>query len=146
MPEERKEMGFQIKCVNNMIRRKLDIRFAAAGLEELIGMQGPVLGYIHGESQKRDIFQRDVEKAFNIRRSTATVLLQNLEQKGYIVRQPVNSDGRLKKIVMTKKAVQHHLIICKEIDAFNKELETGISPEEKELFLNILDKVKKNLE
>ncbi len=146
MPEERRELGFQIKCVNNMIRRKIDIRFAAAGLEELVGMQGPVLGYIHGESLNRDVFQRDVEKAFNIRRSTATVLLQNLEQKGYIVRQPVSSDGRLKKIVMTEKAVQHHLAIWREIEAFNRELEDGISPEEKELFLRILDKVKKNLE
>lgn len=144
--EENREIGFQIKSVNNMIRRKLDIRFTEAGLGELVGMQGPMLGYIYREGKQRDIFQRDLEKEFNIRRSTATVMLQNLEQKGFIVRAAVNSDARLKKIVLTDKAIQHNLAIRRQIDAFNKELEQGITQPEKEEFQRILDKIKKNLE
>ncbi|MBQ2802667.1 MAG: MarR family transcriptional regulator, partial [Lachnospiraceae bacterium] len=144
--DRERQIGFQVKAINNMIRRKLDIRFAEAGLEEISGMQGPLLGYLDRNSQERDIFQKDLEKQFNIRRSTATVMLQNLEQKGYIVRESVDSDARLKRIVLTQKAIEVNQEVRKQIDAFNEELEQGLTTEEKELFLQISDKIIRNLE
>lgn len=146
MTQGERQIGFELKAVNNMIRRKLDIRFAEAGLEEISGMQGPLLGFLDRNSSEKELFQKDLEKHFNIRRSTATVMLQNLEQKGYIVRESVDSDARMKRIIMTDKAREVNREIRKQIDAFHEELEQGITPEEKELFLQIMDKVKKNLE
>lgn len=143
--ENQRKIGFQMKSVNNLIRRNLDIRFAEAGLEEISGMQGPMLGYIYDHSRKQDVYQKDLEQNFNIRRSTATVMLQNLEQKGYIVRESVAQDARLKRIILTDKAVEVNLAIRKQIDAFNEELEAGITEEEKEIFFRILDKVMQNL-
>lgn len=139
-------IGFELKSINNMIRRKLDVRFAEAGLSELLGMQGPMLGFICRRSREQDIFQRDIEREFNIRRSTATVMLQNLEQKGYIVREQVERDARLKRIVLTEKAVRQNREIHGQIDAFHQELEAGLTREEREEFLRILDKIKANLE
>lgn len=146
MSKMEQPIGFRIKAINNMIRRKLDIRFAEAGLDELTGMQGPLLGYLDDNTRERDVFQKDLEKEFNIRRSTATVMLQNLEQKGYLVRESVDSDARLKRIVLTDKARVVNREIRKQIDAFNQELEGGLTPEEKEIFLRISDKIIKNLE
>lgn len=143
--DKNRRIGFQLKSVNNLIRRKLDIRFAEAGLEEISGMQGPMLGFIYDHGREKDIFQKDLEQHFNIRRSTATVMLQNLEQKGYIVREPVEQDARLKRIVLTPKAVEVNLAIRGQIDAFNEELEAGITEEEKEAFFRVLDKVIHNL-
>ena len=139
-------LGFELKCINNLIRRNLDMRFIEAGLGDLSGMPGPMLGYIREASNVRDVYQKDLEKQFNVRRSTATVILQNLEQKGYIVRGSVKSDGRVKKITVTEKAVQHDTAIHHLIDGFNKELEEGITPEEKECFYKILEKIRSNLE
>ncbi len=139
-------IGFELKSINNMIRRKLDVRFAEAGLSELSGMQGPMLGFICRRSREQDIFQRDIEREFNIRRSTATVMLQNLEQKGYIVREQVERDARLKRIVLTEKAARQNREIHGQIDAFHQELEAGLTREEREEFLRILDKIKANLE
>ncbi len=144
--KEKKELGFQIKAVNNLIRRKIDMRFVEAGLEEICGMQGPMLGFIYDYSQKQDVFQKDLEKEFHIRRSTATVMLQNLEQKGYIIREAVDYDARLKRIVLTEKAVEVNRAIRQQIEAFNVELEEGITPEERAEFSRILDKIMKNLE
>ncbi|MBE5884124.1 MAG: MarR family transcriptional regulator [Lachnospiraceae bacterium] len=143
--EKKRTIGFQLKAVNNQIRRNLDIRFAEAGLEEISGMQGPMLGYIYDHSRQQDVFQKDLERHFNIRRSTATVILQNLEQKGYIIREAVERDARLKRITLTEKAVEVHLAIRKQIDAFNEELEAGITEEEREAFFKVLDKVIHNL-
>ena len=146
MSKTEPQIGFRIKSINNMIRRKLDIRFAEAGLDEITGMQGPLLGYLDVHTRERDVFQKDLEKEFNIRRSTATVMLQNLEQKGYLVREPVDSDARLKRIVLTDKARELNREIRGQIDAFNQELESGLSLEEKEIFLRISEKIMKNLE
>lgn len=128
-----------------MIRRALDAKFSEEGMEEVCGMQGPLIGYIYEQSRSRDVFQRDLEKEFNIRRSTATVMLQNMEQKGFIVREPVEQDARLKKIVLTDKAIELHNAIRRSIDVFNTYLEAGITQEEKEAFFRILDKVTENL-
>ena len=144
--ERETTIGFRLKAINNMIRRKLDIRFAEAGLEELSGMQGPLLGFLHCKSKTGDVFQKDIEKEFNIRRSTATVMLQKLEQKGYLARESVDGDGRLKRIVLTEKAKEAHREIRKQIDAFHEELERGLTEEEKEIFLRISDKIMNNLE
>ena len=69
-----------------------------------------------------------------------------MEQKGLIVRVPVPEDKRLKKIVLTEKAKKCHLQVKKQIEQFHKELEEGISPQEKEQFLAVMDRIKENLE
>jgi len=53
-----------------------------------------------------------VEKEFQIRRSTATGTLQILEKNGFIRREPVKQDARLKKLVPTEKAkgVRQHIL------------------------------------
>ena len=73
-------------------------------------------------------------------------MLQHLEQKGYVVREPVEHDARLKKILLTPKAVARNEIIHKRIESFNSKLEEGITEEEKQTFLRILGKIKDNLE
>ncbi len=145
MAPENRSIGFRLKSVNNMIRRHLDTRFSEVESGEVCGMQGPMISYIYDRSRKQDIFQRDLEREFNIRRSTATVMLQNLEQKGFIVREAVEHDARLKKIVLTEKAIEHHRRIQGILDAFNANLEAGLSEEEKAEFFRILDKIEKNL-
>ena len=145
MENHERSIGFQIKTVNNLIRRRIDAMFAEKGLTDVGGMQGPLIGYIYDKSKERDVFQKDIERHFQVRRSTATVMLQNMEQKGLIVRISVEHDARLKKIVLTPKAVEHHYYIREQIDAFNTRLEEGITPEEKEQFYHILDKIINNL-
>ena len=91
-----RQIGFELKAANNMIRRKMDSIFAQQDGSELIGMQRPLLGYLYHKSRHGDVYQKDVEKEFRIRRSTATVMLQSMEQKGYVVRVASTEDGRLK--------------------------------------------------
>lgn len=143
--ERIERLGFQLKAVNNLIRRKLDITFSEKGLGDLSGMQGPMIGYIVDNSAKQDIFQKDIEKVFHIRRSTATVMLQNLELKGYIQREAVKEDARLKKITVTDKARQYHQHIIEVIGQFNDNLEKGLTDKEKQEFTRILGKMMDNL-
>ena len=72
-------------------------------------------------------------------------MLQSLEQKGYLIRVASTEDARLKRILLTEKAIEHHNMIEEQIRIFNRELEDGITEEEKRTFLTILDKMMRNL-
>ena len=143
---EKKDIGFEIKSVSNMIRRKLDDTFSAPEFDGLTGIQNAMMGYIMNHAGQKDVFQRDIEKEFCVRRSTVTVMLQGLEQKGYIQRVPVSYDARLKKIILTEKAEKMQQRVRREIDLFHRKLEENFSQEEKEQLLFLLEKIKNNLE
>ena len=143
--ERRRVIGFEIKSISNMIRRKLDDTFSEPEFDGLTGMQNAIMGYIMHHAEKGDVFQRDIEKEFCVRRSTATVMLKNLEQKGYILRIPVEYDARLKKIILTEKAEKLQQKVRKEIDAFHEQLEGCLTKEEREQLFALLEKIKLHL-
>ena len=87
-------IGARIKSLSNLLKRQVDQSMSEIGIEPLTGMQGRIVGYL-GHHQDQDVFQRDIEEEFQIRRSTATGILQLLEKKGLLERRPVARDGRL---------------------------------------------------
>lgn len=143
--KQQRAIGFEIKCLSNMIRRKLDTTFSSPEFDGLTGAQNAMMGYIIDHEETQDIFQKDIEEEFNIRRSSATVMLQGLEQRGYIRRTQTEKDARLKKIELTDKARKLQKRVRSEIDQFHKQLEKDLSKEEKEEFFRLSDKIKSNL-
>lgn len=116
------------------------------GEEALTGMQCGVLGFIREYSKKQDVFQKDIEKEFNIRRSTATGILQLMEKNDLIKRISVDHDARLKKIVLTEKGFNTR----EEVDQWNLETEKrmtqNLTPDEIETFLILIEKISKGLD
>ncbi len=108
MPSET-ELGFQINTLAHCIRRKIDELLSQAQEEgdSVTGIQGRVLGYLY-DHREQDLFQRDLERAFHVSRSTATGLLQLMERNGLITRSPVPYDARLKKLCLAEKALRAH--------------------------------------
>lgn len=143
--ERSKSIGFQIRTLANQIRRTLDEEKTCEEKKELTGMQGWIIGYIYDHAMTQDVFQRDIEKEFDIRRSTATAILQLLEKNGYILREPVAYDARLKKLILTPKAIDHHVTIMSRVRKIETKLSAGLSEGEKQLFLEIVEKIKANL-
>lgn len=72
--------------------------------EEISHTQSHILLYIY-RSAERDVYQKDVEKEFGITRSTASRMMMQLEQRGLVERVGVQHDARLKKMLLTEKAV-----------------------------------------
>ena len=88
--------------------------------EELTAMQRHVLKFILLESEHKDIYQKDVEEEFCIRKSTATGILKLMEEP----------DARLKRIVPTGKAEKVHKFIMEHIHQTEAMLVAGISEED----------------
>lgn len=113
--------------------------------QEITRAQGRVIRYLC-DNADRDIFQKDIESFFNTRRSTVSVTLTSLEKSGYIKRESVRSDARLKKIVATEKAKRLHLAICDEFDKFDLALAEGIDEKDIDTFLKVISMIKENIE
>ena len=63
-------------------------------------MQGWIIGYLY-QNRDKEVFQRDIQEQFSIRRSTVTGILQLMEKNGLITRSSVERDARLKKLELT---------------------------------------------
>ena len=142
--EKNQRRGLTVKRIANLFKREVDKAIADSGIEELTGMQSFVIRYLVRNGEK-DVFQKDIEKEFAVRRSTATAMLQLLEKNGYIIRVTSPNDARLKKIVLTDKAFQRHNIICEEIDKTEQRLYDGLTKEEIAIFFKVAEKLKENL-
>ena len=94
-------IGPRIKSLNHALNRKIMETARANGLDELTTMHGRILGYLYWNPD-RDVFQKDIEETFNITRSSVAGLVKLMEQKGYILRQSVQGDARLKKLCLTE--------------------------------------------
>ena len=139
-----KQLGFEIRTLNNLVKRYFE-RHKPQEFRESTGVHGWAIRYFY-ENRGRDIFQRDFESRFSIRRSTATNMLKLMEKNGIIRREAVDYDARLKKIVLTQKAIEIHKKATQDIEKLENELKKGLTEEEITSFYKILDKIKANLE
>ena len=131
-----------INKLSKKIRRYCDRNASEMGLT---GTQGRVLCYILITSQWQDIYQRDIEDVFEIRRSTATGILQLLERDGYIERVSVPTDARLKKIVLTDKAKELQTLVIHETERAEQMLKTGLSEDEVNAYIRLTDRICNNI-
>lgn len=126
-----------IHIVSNKLCRTLDLIMAKY---DITHSQYTVLIYLI-KNKREDIFQRDVEEEFEIRRSSVSAILSHLEDKGYITRSSVLYDARLKKITVTKKAECVIEESMKLIGAFERKLLSGVSEKELDIFYLVLNKL-----
>ena len=124
-----RHLGLEVHRLEKLMARQRGYSAAHQDADRQTGMHGYLLRYLY-ENQERDVFQRDIEKAFSISRSSVTVTLQLMEKNGLIRRESVAQDARLKRIVLTQKARDLHRQIEADILAFESNLARGISEEE----------------
>ncbi len=145
LPVDHKIIGLHIKSLANLIRRHLDTSISATGAVAFTGTQGMIVHYLFAHQDEK-IFQRDVEAHFHIRRATATRTLQLMEGNWLITRAPDPNDARLKRILLTQKALDGHKAFLQCLRSSEEKLREGISEQELEQFFATLNKMKQNLE
>lgn len=138
-------VGGAIHMLHNMLCRDNNHPPRRDMVEQMTGNHSYILCFLY-DRRDRDIFQRDLEKHLMLRRSSATGALQTMERNGLIERVSVASDARLKKIVLTQKAIELNQIIRDDIEDNERRLTAGLTPEEIANFWCVVDKLKANLE
>ncbi len=141
---EKKRLGFELKQLSNLVKRNLE-QTMAESQGTLTAMQHWIIRYLFCNAD-RDVFQRDIEAEFKIRRSTVTGILKLMEKNGLLERRGVEKDGRLKKLVLTQKAIDLHETAMEIMQSMEERLTRGLSEEELTFLFAIIDKMKKNME
>ncbi|MBD2867110.1 MarR family winged helix-turn-helix transcriptional regulator [Paenibacillus arenilitoris] len=140
-----RSVALELRTVRNLLKRQVDGFISQKFGDQLTGMHGWALKFFI-DNKDKDIFQRDFEHQFSIRRSTASKILQLMEKNNLITRQSVPYDARLKRIVFTPTAVEYYEAIIGKYVELERELKSGLSREELDTFFGVLDKIKSNLE
>lgn len=112
---------------------------------DLTILQKSILHFILFETMQRDLYQKDLEKEFKVRRSTASENLRLLEKKGYLYRECAKEDARLKKIIPTEKAVCLRGQLLKSIERTEEQIRQGIPEEDLKVFFRVLKQISANL-
>ena len=135
----------QIRRVDNLIFRKINQFARENGVEQATPMHGWIIEYLY---RHRDaaVFQRDIEREFSITRSTVTNILQLMERKGYIERQSVPQDARLKRLMLTEKGACIHEKTMQSLHQTDEFVESLLTPEENAELLRLLNKLRKGLQ
>ena len=134
----------QIRRVDNLIFRRLNQFSRANGVEQTTPMHGWIIEYLY-RHRDEPVFQRDIEREFSITRSTVTNILQLMERKGYIRRQSVPQDARLKQLVLTEEGICFHektMLCFHQTDDYVAGL---LTEEENAELLRLLNKLREAL-
>lgn len=138
-------IGHEIKALNHIMQRQMVKSAMDFGVDKVTIMHGWIISYLSCYSDK-DIFQRDIESTFAISRSTVTNILKTMEKNGYITRESVDSDARLKKLSLTQKGMDTDALIKKAIDSNEQKLDSLLSEEERSEFMRLARKLRSGLE
>ena len=137
-----KSAGRLVNILSNQLKRRFLVPDDG---NELTMLQRHMLHFIIVGSMHQDIFQKDVEAEFQIRKSTATGSLQLLEKKGFIRRESVERDGRLKRVLPTDKALAMRDRVMQSLRSAEKQMLQGIDKEDLDVCIQVLARMSRNL-
>lgn len=115
--------------------------------ENINGLQMRIMGFIHvNYVHGVDIYQKDIEAEFKMRRSSVTSVLNTMEKNNLVRRLSVPSDARLKKLELTAKAkvlIEAHY---EKIIQFENSMVNNFSQDEINTLKSLLERVVENLD
>ena len=126
-----KDCGMWINILSRKIKKRMNANMQDLGLT---GMQSRVMHYILVKYAAEPVFQRDVEGAFGLSRSTATGILQLMEKNCLILRESAANDARMKSLIPTDKAANLDAQIGEYLRQTEQRLTSGLSSAQIALF------------
>ena len=127
--------------LNRRIRRYFASFFTDTPITSI---QALILHYMIVESEKRDIFPKDLEEFLEIKGSSVTSLISNLERNGYLRRESLASDGRYKKLVLTEQTLAIQDDITERISEYMHSIFVGISEDDLKIFAKVIMQMTEN--
>lgn len=137
-------VGARLRFLSHAFTRRYLKIARDMGEEELSMANGHLIGFLYW-NRERDVYQKDIEEAFHITRSSVTSLVKHLEKRGYITRQSVASDARLKKLTLTEKGTasfEHTMAAIQETEDLAVQ---GLTEAQRASFFDLCDRIQQNL-
>ena len=112
----------------------------------LSSIQSRMLGYLYFQLQNgKQVFQKELEEEFRIRKSSVTSVIQMLEKKGLVRRAGVTGDARRKELMLTEQGIAVQETVMERLDALEGLVNEALSPKEKQIWLSCIRKIETRL-
>ena len=139
-------IGGEVRRLSLLIKRRIDADPVFTEQNKVTGTHGYMLGFICRKNEAKEVvYQKDIEQAFSIRRSSATEILNTMENNGLIERTPCLEDKRQKRLIVTEKGISTHKTIINRLNAIDGEMKEVLTDEEFNAFKSIITKLEKEL-
>ena len=145
MGRDRREVGHEIHVLSNMIGRKIDEEKRQRNMGDVSPVQTWVIRYLH-DHKGQEICQRDLERDFNITRSTVTGILQLMEKNGIIRRESVDYDARLKSIIPTDEGRTLQAKVEEDLLKLDTRMLHGFTKTDEKTLIELLRRISQNLQ
>ena len=142
---DERPINVELRCLSRQMMRRLFSTNRHHEIERIIGSNGWIIAYI-GSHRDKDVFQRDLEREFMITRSTASKNVDLLIKNGFITRQSVDYDARLKKLVLEKRGEDVLSIMQSNNTELEKAVTKGFSEKELSELRGYIERLSKNLD
>ena len=111
----------------------------------LTDTQAIVLDYILQESRMHDVFAKDLEAYFGIKGSSVNSMVNYLEKEGFVSREVLPEDNRLKRLVPTDRAREIEPWLLETIHYSIVDTFAGFTEEEMQDLKSLMEKMRVNL-
>ena len=138
-------IGGLLRELTIAVHRNIGVELSEHELGDMKGPQSMALGYLIRASAQDEIYVKDLEKYMKIRKSTASELVSRLEKIGYVKTEKSQKDGRLKRLIVTEEGHAAHDRILQLLQEIDDRLVEGLSKEEVDTFVNLLNRLIQNM-
>jgi DNA-binding MarR family transcriptional regulator len=142
-----RKLGYELVTLGHVLKRERDQVFESIKQKVLIndkdvfGCDLLLLKFLVDHKDK-EIYQKDIEKFFNLRAPSVTAKLVELEKRNLITRTNAKTDTRLKQVIVKRRGFDIDSKIKNEMEIFEHRVTSLITKEEKIQLINIIDKLK----
>ena len=133
----------EIKKIDHDVFRAISNRYKSMNVD-ITPMHAKILMTIYKSEGK--VCQKDLEGPMSCNKSTLSSIISTMEKNGLITREVCELDSRINHLVLTDKGMEMVEFLRKDRKYTDGILEDGISKSERELFMQVIDKIRNNLE
>lgn len=140
---EKLSLIYEIKKVNGDMFRGISNRYKRLNVE-ITPVQAKILLSLYRSDKL--LCQKDLEKPLSCNKSTLSSVISTMEKNDLLSRQVSENDSRINYLVLTNKGLKM-IDFLKEDRAYTEEILTeGITEFEYTTFMQVVGKIRKNIE
>lgn len=140
---EKKSLIHEIKRINGDIFKAIFNRYKEMNLD-ITPMHAKIIMAIY--KSDKPLCQKDLEGPISCNKSTMSSIVSTMEKNGVLMRKVSDTDSRINYLELTEKGFEMANFLKKDRTYTEGIISEGISEEEYTTFINVIDKMRKNIE
>ena len=140
---DKKSLIHEIKVIDGDIFRAICNRYKRMNVD-ITPMHAKILMTIYKSEGK--VCQKDLEGPMSCNKSTLSSIISTMEKNNLLTRKACDTDSRINYLLLTDKGLEIADFLKEDRTYMEGILSEGISEQEYTTFVNVIEKIRKNLE